>query len=86
MIFSIIFDADQEIIDNDYSKDFMEEWGIISIIPTGYNPPNGHIEIMMIFKDKKSGYNYIKEFDMDYNEMIMNPELKNKDDLEKELN
>lgn len=85
MIYSILIDADQEILDNDYDPEFMKEKGIISIIPTGDNPGNGYIEIMIIFQDKESGYEYIKEFDMDFYEMKMNPEIKNKDILGREM-
>jgi len=64
MIFSIIFDADLEIIENDYDESFRKEYQIISITPTGYDPNNGCAEIMMTFQDKEAGYNYIKEFDL----------------------
>jgi hypothetical protein len=70
MIQSIIFDADQDILDQDYTPEFMEEYGIISYIPTGILPGNGYIEIMMIFKNKEYRDNYIREFDMDFQEMI----------------
>lgn len=85
MIYPILIDADQEILENDYDPEFMKEKGIISIIPTGDNPGNGYIEIMIIFQDKESGYEYIKEFDMDFYEMMMNPEIKNKEILGKEM-
>jgi hypothetical protein len=70
MIESIIFDVDMEIMENDYSPEFMEKMGIISYIPTGILPGNGYIEIMMIFKNKEYRDRYILEFDMDFQEMI----------------
>lgn len=81
MIQSIITDMDYEIIQSDYDKEFLEEYGILNMIDTGNILDNEYKEMMVIFKNKEFRDKYIKEFDLTFNEMIMDKEIKSSDDI-----
>ena len=68
---SIIMDALSEIIESDYSQDFMNQMGIIRYIPIR-KIQEGIEEIQFFFKDKESLENYLKEYDISKDELVLN--------------
>ena len=68
---SIIMDVLSEIIESDYSQDFMNQMGIIRYIPIR-KIQEGIEEIQFFFKDKESLENYLKEYDISKDELVLN--------------
>jgi hypothetical protein len=64
MTYTLILDMDQEILENDYTQEFKDQYGIINLIPTGYGHC-GLIEMEVVFNSKESKDNYVKELDID---------------------
>jgi len=64
MTFSLILDMDQDILENDYTQEFNDQYGIIDIIPTGYMM-GGYKEMEIFFKTQDLKDQYIKEFDIE---------------------
>lgn len=60
----LILDMDTECLEKDYDESFKKEYGIISMIPTGYHI-NGTEEHILSFSSQERMINYIKEFDID---------------------
>ena len=72
MIFpSMIMDVLSEIIESDYSQDFMNQMGIIKYIPIR-KIQEGIEEIQFFFKDKESLENYLKEYNISKDGLILN--------------
>ena len=68
---SMIMDVLSEIIESDYSQDFMNQMGIIRYIPIR-KIQEGIEEIQFFFKDKESLENYLKEYDISKDELVLN--------------
>jgi hypothetical protein len=81
MIESIIMDMDYDIIESDYDEEFLKEWGILNMIDTGNILDNGYKDMMVIFKNKEFRDLYIKEFDITFNEVIIDKKIKSSDDV-----
>lgn len=67
---SIIIDVLSEIIESDYSQEFMNQMGIIEYLPI-QKIQDGIEEMQFFFKDKESLENYLKEFDLNDEALIL---------------
>jgi len=68
---SIIMDVLSEIIESDYSQDFMNRMGIIKYVPIK-KIQEGIEEIQFFFKNEESLENYLEEYNISKDELILN--------------
>ncbi len=61
----LILDLVMDIVQKEFTPEFLKEFGIISMIPTGIYAGGGHPEYKMIFNNEESKMRYMNEFDVE---------------------
>lgn len=61
----LILDLVMDIVEKEFTPEFIKEFGISRMIPTGIFAGGGHPEYKIIFNNEESKMRYMEEFDVE---------------------